>query len=135
VPALLATEALADGHGRGRSALLVARWDSGLKQRLDRLARAASQGAAAVWPSAVFARSDRGRPDLVLAADAPSRSDAWPSRPRYSARVGLSCERGHAPGQVLHALQELRSVIDDRLRADLGGRCDRAARSPPAPTS
>jgi hypothetical protein len=48
-----------------------------------------------------------------------------PSGPRYSARVALSCERGHAPGQVLHALQELRSVIDDRLRADLGGRYDR----------
>jgi hypothetical protein len=26
---------------------------------------------------------------------------------------------------VLHALQELRSVIDDRLRHDLGGRYDR----------
>jgi hypothetical protein len=37
----------------------------------------------------------------------------------------LSCARGHAPGQVLHALQELRSVIDDRLRCDLGGRYDR----------
>jgi hypothetical protein len=48
-----------------------------------------------------------------------------PSGPRYSARVALSCERGHAPGQVLHALQELRSVIDDRLRGDLGGRYDR----------
>jgi hypothetical protein len=31
---------------------------------------------------------------------------------------------------VLHALQELRQVIDDRLRADLGGRYDRhSARS------
>jgi hypothetical protein len=39
--------------------------------------------------------------------------------------VALSCERGHAPGQVLRALQELRSVIDDRLRRDLGGRYDR----------
>ena len=48
-----------------------------------------------------------------------------PSGPRYSARVALSCERGHAPGPVLHALQELRSVIDDRLRVDLGGRYDR----------
>jgi hypothetical protein len=26
---------------------------------------------------------------------------------------------------VLHALQELRSVVDDRLRSDLGGRYDR----------
>jgi hypothetical protein len=39
--------------------------------------------------------------------------------------VALSCERGHAPGQVLHAVQELRSVIDDRLSDDLGGRYDR----------
>jgi hypothetical protein len=48
-----------------------------------------------------------------------------PSGPRYSARVALSCERGHAPGQVLHSLQGLRSVIDDRLRTDLAGRYDR----------
>ena len=48
-----------------------------------------------------------------------------PSGPKYSARVALSCERGHAPGQVLHALQELRQVIDERLRDDLGGRYDR----------
>ena len=41
------------------------------------------------------------------------------------ARVALSCARGHAPGEVLHALQELRSDIDDRLRVDLGGRYDR----------
>src|SRR3954465_4017638 len=53
-----------------------------------------------------------------------------PSGPRYSARVALSCQRGHAPGQVLHAVQELRQVIDDRLRRDLGGRYDRhSARS------
>ena len=55
----------------------------------------------------------------------PNTSPPEPSGPRYSARVALSCERGHAPGQVLHALQELRSVIDDRLRHDLGGRYDR----------
>jgi hypothetical protein len=48
-----------------------------------------------------------------------------PSGPRYSARVALTCQRGHAPGQVLHALQELRQVIDDRLRQDLGRRYDR----------
>ena len=48
-----------------------------------------------------------------------------PSGPRYSARVALSCAHGHAPGQVLHALQGLRSVIDDRLRGDLGVRYDR----------
>jgi hypothetical protein len=55
----------------------------------------------------------------------PNTSPPEPSGPRYSARVALSCERGHAPGQVLHALQELRQVIDDRLRDDLGGRYDR----------
>jgi hypothetical protein len=48
-----------------------------------------------------------------------------PSGPSYSARVALSCEQGHAPGQVLHALQELQSVIDDRLSAELGDRYDR----------
>jgi hypothetical protein len=55
----------------------------------------------------------------------PNTSPPEPSGPRYSARVALSCERGHAPGQVLHALQGLRSVIDDRLRSELGGRYDR----------
>ena len=60
----------------------------------------------------------------------PDTSPPEPSGPRYSARLALSCKRGHAPGQVLHALQELRQVIDDRLRADLGGRYDRhSARS------
>jgi hypothetical protein len=52
-------------------------------------------------------------------------SPPQPSGPRYSARVALSCERGHAPGPVLHALQQLSSVIDDRLRNDLGGGYDR----------
>jgi hypothetical protein len=55
----------------------------------------------------------------------PNTSPPEPSGPRYRARVALSCEQGHAPGQVLHALQELRSVIDDRLRHDLGSRYDR----------
>jgi hypothetical protein len=55
----------------------------------------------------------------------PNTSPPEPTGPRYSARVALSCERGHAPGQVLQALQELRSVIDNRLRVDLGGRYDR----------
>src|SRR3954447_24829111 len=45
-----------------------------------------------------------------------NQSPPEPSGPKYSARVALSCERGHAPGPVLHALQELRQVIDDRLR-------------------
>jgi hypothetical protein len=66
-------------------------------------------------------------PRAALAAlpNQPNTSPPEPSGPRYSARIALSCERGRAPGQVLHALQELRSVIDDRLRADLGGRYDR----------
>ena len=54
-----------------------------------------------------------------------SNSPPEPSGPRYRVRVALSCERGQAPGQVLHTLQELRSALDDRLRADLGGRYDR----------
>ncbi len=54
-----------------------------------------------------------------------SQSPPEPSGPKYSARVALSCHRGHAPGPVLHALQELRSVIDDRLRRELGPRYDR----------
>jgi hypothetical protein len=55
----------------------------------------------------------------------PNTSPPEPTGPRYSARVALSCQRGHAPGQVLHALQQLHQVIDDRLRGDLGGRYDR----------
>jgi hypothetical protein len=38
--------------------------------------------------------------------------------------VALRCQTGHAPGQVLHGLQELRAVIDDRLRGDLGSSYD-----------
>jgi hypothetical protein len=59
----------------------------------------------------------------------PNTSPPAPSGPRYSARVALSCERGHAPGQVLDALQGLRSVIDDRLHRDLRGRYDRHSTS------
>jgi hypothetical protein len=55
----------------------------------------------------------------------PNRSPQEPSGRRYSARVAISCESGHAPGPVLHALQELRGVIDDRLRCDLDRRYDR----------
>src|SRR5205085_12305316 len=70
---------------------------------------------------------DRRRAQLI---EHPNTSPPKPSGPRYSARVALSCKRGHAPGQVLHALQELRQTIDDRLRTDLGGRYDRhSARS------
>ena len=54
-----------------------------------------------------------------------NQSPPAPSGPKYSARVALSCERDHAPGPVLHALQQLRSVIDDRLRGELGSRYDR----------
>lgn len=49
-----------------------------------------------------------------------SKSPPQPTGPKYSARVALSCQRNHAPGPVLHALQELRSVVDDRLRRELG---------------
>lgn len=48
-----------------------------------------------------------------------------PSGPQYSARVALSCRRGHPPGPVLHALQQLRSVIDERLRLELGRQYER----------
>jgi hypothetical protein len=54
----------------------------------------------------------------------PNRSPPEPSGPRYSARVALRCQPGHAPGQVLHDMQQLRAAIDDRLRADLGTRYD-----------
>jgi hypothetical protein len=61
----------------------------------------------------------------VPGAEHPNTSPPAPSGPSYSARVALTCERGHAPGQVLHALQELRQLIDERLRDDLGRRYDR----------
>ena len=56
---------------------------------------------------------------------ASNQSPPAPSGPKYAARVALSCERNHAPGPVLHALQQLRSVIDERLRDELGPRYDR----------
>lgn len=49
-----------------------------------------------------------------------SKSPAPPSGPKYSARVAFSCQRNHPPGPVLHALQQLRGTIDDRLRTELG---------------
>jgi hypothetical protein len=55
----------------------------------------------------------------------PNTSPAQLSGPRYSARVAMSCARDPAPGHVLDAVQELRSIIDDRLRGELGGRYDR----------
>jgi hypothetical protein len=54
-----------------------------------------------------------------------NQSPAAPSGPKYSVRVALNCERGHPPGPLLHAVQELRSVIDDRARDELGPRYDR----------
>jgi hypothetical protein len=57
--------------------------------------------------------------------DHPNTSPPEPWGPKYAARVALNCERGQAPGPVLHALQELRSAIDDRLRAELGPSYDR----------
>jgi hypothetical protein len=54
-----------------------------------------------------------------------NQSPPEPSGPKYNVRVALSCEPGHAPGRVLHALQELRSRVDDRLRTELGDRYDR----------
>ena len=54
-----------------------------------------------------------------------NRSPPAPSGPKYSARVAMNCTPGHAPGPVLHALQQLRSVIDDRLREQLGASYDR----------
>jgi hypothetical protein len=60
-----------------------------------------------------------------MSPEPPSKSPPEPSGPRYSARVALSCERDHAPGPVLHALQQLRGIIDDRLRDELGQRYDR----------
>ena len=74
--------------------------------------------------------SQANRRAVPPVSEHPNRSPPEPSGPRYSARVALSCKRGHAPGQVLHALQELRQVIDERLRGDLGDRYDRhSARS------
>jgi hypothetical protein len=54
----------------------------------------------------------------------PNRSPPPPSGACYSARVAFGCKRNHPPGPVLHALQELRSVIDERLRHELGRRYD-----------
>jgi hypothetical protein len=68
---------------------------------------------------------DQGHKPISRVSGRPNRSSPEPSGPRYSARIALSCAHGHAPGQVLHAVQGLRSVIDDRLRGDLEGRYDR----------
>jgi hypothetical protein len=57
--------------------------------------------------------------------DPPNISPPQPSGPPYSVRLALGCAPGNSPGPVLHALQELRSAIDDRLAAELGARYDR----------
>jgi hypothetical protein len=57
--------------------------------------------------------------------ESPNMSSTEPSGPRYSVRLALNCAPGHSPGPVLHALQELRSAIDDRLAAELAPRYDR----------
>src|SRR5215203_4224768 len=83
---------------------------------------------------------ESGRHHVSKSSVPANQSPPEPSGPKYSARLALSCERGHAPGVVLHALQELRSVVDDRLREELGGRYDRhsagsaGAARPPTPT-
>lgn len=59
-----------------------------------------------------------------ITGQSPNKS-VEPSGPKYSARVAFTCVRGHAPGPVLHAVQELRSTIDDRLRIELGTQYDR----------
>ena len=71
------------------------------------------------------AASELRRRRALTVPEYPNTSPPEPTGPRYTARVALSCAQGHAPGQVLHALQELRQLIDDRLREDLGGRYDR----------
>ncbi len=62
---------------------------------------------------------------LPAVSNHPNTSPAAPYGPRYLARVALTCERGHAPGEVLGSVQGLGSVIDERLARDLGGRYDR----------
>ena len=59
----------------------------------------------------------------------PNQSPAEPSGPKYTVRLALSCQPGHAPGQVLHTVQELRSRVDDRLREALGQGYDRHSAS------
>ena len=60
-----------------------------------------------------------------MSSESSSKSPPEPFGPKYNARVALSCLPGHAPGPVLYALQQMRSVIDDRLRVELGPSYDR----------
>ena len=55
-----------------------------------------------------------------------SKSPPEPSGPKYSARVALGFQPGHAPGPVLLRAPTIwAAVIDDRLRVELGPRYDR----------
>jgi hypothetical protein len=62
---------------------------------------------------------------VASSSSVPNQSPAEPSGPKYNVRLALSCQPGHAPGQVLHTVQELRSRVDDRLREALGQGYDR----------
>jgi hypothetical protein len=75
--------------------------------------------------SAVSPAWEPARRRLPAVSNHANTSPAAPSGPCYLARVALTCEPGHAPGDVLGAVQELASVIDERLSRDLGGRYDR----------
>jgi hypothetical protein len=75
--------------------------------------------------SAVSPAWEPARRRVPAVSNHANTSPAAPSGPRYLARVALTCERGHAPGDVLGAVQALASVIDERLARDLDGRYDR----------
>ena len=131
----LAGVPVADGEAKPATAfmveVIVLAWRRALTVRAVGVADAAGRAHRPVPYAHVCPppRPSRSR-SVPTVSQHPNRSPPEPSGPRYSARVALSCERGHAPGQVLHALQELRQVIDDRLRRELGGRYDRhSARS------
>ena len=93
--------------------------------RSDTTRRTSSLTCRGIRVAASDARAALPRCRVAVLPEHPNTSPPEPSGPRYSARVALSCEHGQAPGQVLHTLQGLRSVIDDRLSGDLGGRYDR----------
>ena len=91
-------------------------------------------------PAAIPYAQERPRRELrspaVTAVPAhPNTSPPEPSGPRYSARVALSCKRGDAPGQVLHALQELRQVIETGCAPTSGAGMTGTAHDPSALTS
>ena len=88
---------------------------------------AATPGPGHLRSSAVADGETPERRQCHRVSEHPNTSPPEPTGPRYVARVALSCVRGRAPGQVLHALQGLRSALDERLRDELGGRYDRHA--------